>query len=397
VSDPTVPLNAEGGGVARWLRESAWSRAVYDIVAAIVAGRIPDAARSAAASRAPVEIWQRVLALESCGAWLDRVRRRSPALAEILVPADLLLRASSADALRAGLVAMQQLSAIGHVAAAVQVPVLALKGAARLLGGETAGTRTMSDIDLLVAGEGAEVLHATLRDTLGYTPDRPGTPDRHLSPLTLKAGLPVEIHRHLSDGGSDTLERRMWSASRQVAVGASIRMPDATALVMHALEHAIVVHRTARYRLRDVIDIALLLTDAVDRAELSEFVAGSADRAAFRTLLSAARDVPLGGPTGMEDHAEDARERCHAWRRILRVGRTRLLAPVRDDIPPAADPRVVILSQLAQASPRGIVRLAMRAIVMPARAAHLLRGTWLPPEARQIAAGADSVVPSARH
>jgi hypothetical protein len=391
-----VPLNAERGGVTRWLRESAWSRAVYDVVAAIVAGSVPDAARAAAASRAPIEIWRRVLALESCGAWLDRARRRSPALVQMLVPADLLLRASSADALRAGLVAMQQLSAIGQVAAAVQVPVLALKGAARLLGGEAAGTRTMSDIDLLVAGEGAEVLHAALCERLGYTPDEPGTPDRHLPPLTLKAGLPVEIHRHLSDYGSDALEHRMWSASQPVAVGASIRMPDATALLMHALDHAIVVHRTARYRLRDVIDIALLLTEVVDRAELSEFVAGSADRAALRTLLSAAPDVPLGAPTRMEDRTEDTRERRHAWRRILRVGRTRLLAPVRVDIPPAADPRVVVLSQLAQASPRGIVRLAMRAIVMPARAAHLLRGTWVPPEARQIAAGADSVVPSAR-
>ncbi len=75
----------------------------------------------------------------------------------------------------------------------------------------------------------------------------------------------------------------------------------------------------------------------------------------------------------------------------------RLLAPRSASIiAPAADPRVVVLSQLAQASPRGIVRLAVRAIAMPTRAAQLLSGAWLPPEARQTAAGADSVVPSAR-
>ncbi len=392
-----MALTTEGAGVARWLRESAWSRAVYDVVAAIVAGSAPDAARAATALRAPIEIWERVLALESCGAWLDAPRRRSSALAQVLASADGLIRASSADALRASLVAMQQLSAIGDVAAAVKVPVLALKGAARLLGGEPAGARTMSDIDLLVEGDGAQALHAALRSTLGYTPDEPGTPDRHLPALSTGGGLPVEIHRRLSDSGSDALALRVWRGSHPAALGGSIRIPDATALVMHTLDHAVVVHRAARYRLRDVIDVALLMTDAVDREELRQFVAAHPDRSALRTILVAARDVPGAGRTGVDERAEKARERRHAWRRIRRVGRTRLLAPARADIPPATDPRVVVLSQLAQGSPRGIVRLAMRAIVMPGRAAQLVAGTWLPAEARQTGAGADGAVRSAGH
>ncbi len=98
------------------------------------------------------------------GCWPSRVAARGStargaarqrSLALLRAREDPLLRASSADALRAGLVAMQQLSAISEVAATVQVPVLALNGAARLLGGESAGTRTMSDIDLLVGAEGA--------------------------------------------------------------------------------------------------------------------------------------------------------------------------------------------------------------------------------------------------
>ena len=392
-----MAVRIEGAGFARWLRESASSRAVYDVVATIVAGSAPDSSRAAAASRAPIEIWERVLALESCGAWLDGVRRRSGALAQVLASADGLLRASSADALRASLVAMQQLSAIGDVAAAVNVPVLALKGAARLLGGELAGARTMSDIDLLVEGEGAQVLHAALRSRLGYAPDEPGTPDRHLPALSTGAGLPVEIHRRLSDSGSDALDLRLWRGSRPAALGGSIRIPDATALVMHALDHAVVVHRAARYRLRDVIDVALLMTDAVDREELRRFVARHPDRSALRTLLVAARDVPGAALTGVEERDANGRERRHAWRRIQRVGRTRLLAPVRSDIPPATDPRVVVLSQLAQGSPRGIVRLAMRAIVEPGRAAQLVTGTWLPAEARQTGAGSDGVAGSAGH
>ena len=391
-----MALTTEGPGVARWLRESAWSRAVYDVVAPIVAGSAPDAAHAATALRAPIEIWERVLALESCGAWLDGARRRSSAVAQVVASADGLLRASSADALRASLVAMQQLSTISDVAAAVKVPVLALKGAARLLGGEAAGARTMSDIDLLVEGEGAQVLHAALRSTLGYTPDEPGTPDRHLPALSTGAGLPVEIHRHLSDSGSDALDLRIWRGSRP-ALGGSIRIPDATALVMHTLDHAVVVHRAARYRLRDVIDVALLMTDAVDREELRQFVATHPERAALRTLLVAARDVPGAPRTGVEERDETGRERRHAWRRIQRVGRTRLLAPVRADIPPATDPRVLVLSQLAQGSPRGIVRLAMRAIVMPGRAVQLVAGTWLPAEARQTAAGPDGVARSVGH
>jgi hypothetical protein len=280
-------------------------------------------------------------------------------------------------------------------ASALGVRVLALKGAARLLGGEPAGTRTMSDIDLLVDGDGAEELHAALGTTLGYTPDEPGTPDRHLPALGTKAGLPVEIHCHLSDSGSDALDRRMWIGARAAAVDGSIWIPDATALVMHALDHAVVVHRAARYRLRDVLDVALLMTDAVDRDEVRRFVDAHPDRSALRTLLAAALDVPGAVVPDFVEPAQDARERRHAWRRIHRVGRTRLLAPVRAGIPPATDPRVVVLSQLAQGSPGGIVRLAMRAIAMPGRATQLVAGTWLPPEARPTSAGADGVARSA--
>ena len=35
--------------------------------------------------------------------------------------------------------------------------------------------------------------------------------------------------------------------------------------MLHVIEHAVVVHRAVRYRLRDVIDVATVWTDSVER------------------------------------------------------------------------------------------------------------------------------------
>jgi hypothetical protein len=384
---------------ARWLQESAWARGVYDVVAAVVAGSVPAAPRVAVAAQAPLETWQRVLALESCGAWLDGARRQSPATAALLAPAEPLLRATSAQALRTAITAMQQLAEIAGVAAASNVRVLALKGAARLLAGEPPGSRSMSDIDVLVSGDGASAIFETLQSAHGYMPDTPGTPTRHLPSLGRPSSLPVEIHRRLNDEGSSAIEERVWVGTRPVSVGrGSIEIPDATALLVHALEHAVVVHRAARFRLRDVLDVSALATRAVDWMEVERYVAGHADRGALRTLLAAAQSVPDAGREGVRrpDRRIDARERQRAWRRIRRVGRTRLLAPARTDIAPASDPRVVLLSQLAQGSPRSILRLAARAIAMPIRALRLVSGAWLPAEAERGRDDEEAVAPPVR-
>jgi len=380
---------------AQWMLESAWARSVYDVVAAVVAGVLPAAPRVALASQAPTATWERVLALESCGAWLDGARRQSPATAASLAPAESLLRATSAHALRTAITAMQQLAEIAELAAASNVRVVALKGAARLLAGESAGNRSMSDIDLLATDDGALVIHGALQSKLGYAPDEPGTPTRHLPSLTRALSLPVEIHRRLSDSGSSSIERRVWTGTRSVPVGrGSIEIPDATALLIHALEHAVVVHRAARFRLRDVLDVSVLASDAVDWVEVGRHVRAHADRGAMRTLLAAAHSVPHA--VGQRGPRADLRAQRRAWRRIRRVGRTRLLAPARTDIPPASDPRVAVLSQLAQGSPRSILRLAVRAIAMPARAIRLVSGAWLPAEAERARGEHDAVPPPAR-
>lgn len=378
--------------MTQWARETAAARAVYGVAAAVAEGCPASTSDVARASRTPREIWERVLALEACGAWLDGARHQSTASREALAPADAVLRATSADALRCAIAAVAQLGEIATVAAASGVPLLALKGAARLLSGEPPGTRTMSDIDLLATPAGARAVHEVLRLRLGYTPDEPGTPTRHLPALTRGRGLAVEIHHELADAGQSALERRIWSNTRTVAVGSGgIAVPDPTALLMHALEHAVVVHRAARFRLRDVIDVSTLASaDAVDWAELARYMSAHRDRASMGILLSAARSVPgarFPAAAGVLGEAVSPR---HAWRRIRRVGQARLFAPIRAEIAPATDPRVVLLSQLAQGSPREVVRLALQAMATPSRAVRLISGAWLPVEARAMGSERDA-------
>jgi hypothetical protein len=379
-----MPTPSNRRGIARWMLETSRAQAVYDVVASVVEGVVPPASPASAASEAPPWIWERVLALEGCGAWLDNVRRRALATSAVLAPADTLLRASSADALRAAVVAVRQLADIADAVAADGVRLLALKGTARLLAGEAPGTRSMSDIDLLADAPGARIIHQTLQSKLGYTPDEPGTPTRHLAALALAKGLPVEIHHRLIDGGSSPLEHRVWLGAHPVTIGhAKIEVPDATAMLMHALEHAVVVHRTARFRLRDVLDVAVLSTDMVDWVEVHRYVDAHGDRRSLQTLLAAAARVSPGSASTPVIPISGLIDSKRAWQRIRRIGRMRLLAPARDDIPPASDPRIIILSQLAQCSPRGIARLAIRAVATPARALRVISGRWLPPEARK--------------
>jgi hypothetical protein len=390
-----MAITSNRRGIARWMLETSRAQAVYDVMASAVEGVAPTLSRANLAAQAPPGIWERVLALEGCGAWLDSARRRLPGLSPILAPADALLRASSADALRAALVAMRQLADIADAAAADNVHLLALKGTARLLAGEAPGTRWMSDIDLLADADGARVIHQALQSKLGYAPDEPGTPTRHLPALTLAKGLPVEIHQRLLDGAASPLDQRVWLGAHAAPVGHSaVDIPDGTALLMHALEHAIVVHRTARFRLRDVVDVAALSNGSVDWVEVRRYVDVHEDRRSLQTLLAAAACVPGSSIATLAIPNPGLSEPRRAWRRIRRIGRARLLAPARDDIPPASDPRVIVLSQLAQCSPRGIARLAMRAVATPARALRLVSGRWLPPEARKGQVARDALTSS---
>jgi transposase-like protein len=253
--------------------------------------------------------------------------------------------------------------------------VLVLKGAARLLAGEPAGTRSMADIDLLVDATAGQLLHEALSRQLGYRAETPGTPDRHLPALVRADGLPIEIHHRVRDHES-ALEHRLWTGARRVPLGVgSVDIPDSTALLMHALDHAAVVHRALHFRLRDVLDTAVLMGGDCDPTTLNTFVCAHPQRRVVETLLDTAASVRRVAPK------PDPAAQRQAWRRIHRVGTIRLLAPARHGVAPTADPRVLVLSQLADGSLDTALRLAGRAARWPRKALRLMSGAWLPAEA----------------
>lgn len=371
----------QGTVVGQWVASAANARAVYDLIAAIVAddASIADA-NVRRAARVSNAVWEHVLKLEGCAAWLEQKSRGARAIADQLAPAADYLRAESGRSLRNAVAMVQQLAEIAPIAAELGVKVLVLKGGGRLLGGEAAGARTMADIDLLVADGGGPLFHSALQSRLGYRPEEPGTPSRHLPSLVRSGSLPIEVHLRLSDAGS-LLDRRVWSGSRSVMLGsATVDIPSATALMLHAVEHAVVVHRAVRYRLRDVTDVATAWTESVDVEELRDFIGGDPHHVAMQTLVIAAARLTPSAAARKPSWLSGSRPDGRAWRRIRRVGRARLWAPPRPGVPPTSDPRVMVLSQMAEGSPGPLLRLGTRALGAPRRAWQLASGDWLPAE-----------------
>lgn len=307
---------------------------VYDIVAAVVRGR-----PVADMGMADVAAWERVLCIEACGPWLEWACRRDPVVARAMEAARPILRSQSEASVAHAITAMAQLAEIATLDVG---RVLVLKGAARLLSGEAPGLRTLADIDLLA--EKPEVLHRALRH-LGYAPDDTGTPGRHLPALTRANALAVEIHTRLSDTPS-RLETEIWRDTRTPVPG--LEIPSVAALARHTLEHATVVHRTLRYRIRDILDVA-----AVGRA-----VSAGMNRAE-RVLLAAA------GVTGDSERA---------WRTVRRVALARLAVPATPQLAGDRDPLVYVASQLAEGSPTVLAGLAWRAMRAPWRTVATVRG-----------------------
>jgi hypothetical protein len=351
-------------GLGRTARDGA---AVYDVMAAAVRDVPPPLHAVTVAGAAPAAAWERALQLETCGPWIDRLRRTKPAVAAAVQPADAMLRAQGEAALCQAIAAGGQLTEVGAVAARVGVRVMVLKGAARFLGGEPPGRRLLSDIDLLVQpGAGARRLFEALTRECGYAVDGAVTPDRHLPMLTRAGGVPVEIHERLTDAetGPASLEARIWDGAVDVAIGeGSLTIPSPTARVLHTLQHALVVHRTMRYRLRDITDVRTVCAASnVDRDAVRHWVVREPYRAAADTLLAAA---------GVAPWITTAQA---AWTRVRRVAVARLAVPARPGVRPTDDPLVYVAGQLAERSPRVLAGLAWRALSRPGHAAAIIGG-----------------------
>jgi hypothetical protein len=343
-----------------------YAAAVYDVLAAAVRGSAPPPAhRLALADAASPDVWDRALQLEACGPWVDRVRRATPAIAPALRRADNMLRVQGEYAVFQGIAAAAQLAEVAALAARVGVRVLALKGAARLVAGEAPGRRSLSDIDLMTEAGGATPLFDALVRESGYTVDAAVTPERHLPMLVRAGSVPIEIHERLTDAGS-AIDARIWEGAVDVRVGAAtLAVPSPTARVMHTLQHALVVHRTVRYRLRDVTDVRTVwAAGGVDYDAVRLWVSKEPYRGAAETLLAAAGVTPYASEAGGE----------RAWARVRRVAVARLAVPRRDGLRASEDPLVYVASQLAEGSPRVLAGLAWRALSRPWHAVGIAQG-----------------------
>jgi hypothetical protein len=258
-----------------------------------------------------------------------------------------MVRAQSEAAVAHALTAMSQLAEIATLASPRLGRVLVLKGAARLLSGEPAGRRTLSDIDLLV--EQPDLWYSDVQRHLGYRPDDTGTPGRHLPALVRDGSLAIEIHTRLSDDRS-RLEADIWRDTRTPVPG--LEIPSVDALARHTLEHATVVHRTLRYRLRDVLDVSTTCQDV----RLLTGIGAATD-----TLLAAAG---LGGDVSAE----------RAWRIVRRVALARLAVPAMPRVAGDLDPLVYVAGQMAEGSPAVLAGLAWRAVCAPLRTVATVRG-----------------------
>ena len=288
--------------------------AVYELCVAALTGEAPASAVRFDAAAASLEWWERVLDIEGCGPTVATQLRGTSALDALPEPVRSLLAFQASASFQNSLSEMPQLAAIAGVARQAGIAVLVLKGAARLLAGEP-GVRRMADLDLLTAAGDAPALHAMLMSQLGYASADFGSA-RHLPALDREGRLSVEIHTQLRSEPTP-LDATIWMAPRRIVLGDEVLLiPSATNLLLHTLEHAVIVHTALRYRLRDLLDVAAIWTPEVDGALVLHHVDRSDHQRQFETLLSAAHTLAPLVPCPRPD----------AWRVIRRVARARCVA-----------------------------------------------------------------------
>ena len=320
--------------------------AIYDFVAGVLRGERATERETRRAFAQPSGRWQRVLGFDGCTVQFDRALRRTGLHAAAPAPLRRLLRDATSESLRNALLVHGQLAEVAAIAAREGIRVMALKGAARLLGGELAGTRSIADIDILTAPVDAPGLHDLLQRELGYSVDGAAYP-HHLAGLTRPRSLGVEIHVRLT-WTSIPLDAAMWEDTRVVMAGGNaIALPSATNLLLHTLEHAARVNWSARYRLRDILDVAALAT--ADCARVRDYVKANDSRRPMETLLAAA---------GAFAPAPSRLTRS-AWRTVRRVGRARIALAALPQNPLIAERWFRWVGVAAEGSPRTIGRLGL--------------------------------------
>jgi hypothetical protein len=316
---------------------------------AVLAGERPPAAVVTRAFGASAAFWQRALAIEACPVRFDRALRVSDLLGTTPAPLRDLLRDATARAVRHALTLPSQVMELADAARELGIPIMVLKGAARLLDAGIPGTRSMSDIDVLASPPDAGRLHELLRDRWGYRP-MSASPEHHLPTLMRAGALPIEVHVQLGPRPTG-LDARIWRDVRSV-VGTDLVIPSATSALLHAMEHGALVHWAVRYRLRDLLDVAEAWRGDVDCAEVAGYLNRHSHRAVLSTMLGAARRFAPGVPIG----------RHSAWRTVRRVARARHLFAANVTDGAHAQSLCIAGGLLAEASPRALLRPAQLAL-----------------------------------
>ena len=295
--------------------------AAYDLVAGTLAGReAPSRLRECAYSASP-RVWTRLLGMEGCAEAFRARLRASGRWNEAPAFLQRELDEAAATSIRHALSVHEQLSEVAALAQSLGIRVLALKGAARLLGGDMAGARSIADIDLLVTPGDVHRFHSALQSELAYQVCGAPFP-HHAAGLSRHAGLGLEIHWRLS-AQPMALDEEIWRDARPHDFGSAvIQIPSPTGLLLHTLEHAAVLNWDVRYRLRDILDVADTWTPEVVVDRVIAHIRRSPHRPAFETLLSAAKEL----------NAAVASSHRGGCRTVRRVARARIAAamPPRD-------------------------------------------------------------------
>jgi len=289
--------------------------AAYDLVAGTLLGAEVSRRVARRAFAASPVVWNRLLGLEGCGEQFRHRLRESGLWTQAPVFLQRTLDEAAATSIRRAILIHVQLAEIASLGASLGIRVLALKGAARLLGGEMPGMRSIGDIDLLVAPANVEHFHTALREHLGYRTDGDAYP-HHAPGLTRAGSLGVEIHWRLSDQPL-ALDNEIWRHTYAHRVGEGVvEIPSSTNMVLHTLEHAGALNWDHRFRLRDILDVADTWTAEVSAGRTLSHVEGSTHRAAFETLMAAAHLINGRVPACRRD----------GWRTVRRVARVRVAA-----------------------------------------------------------------------
>jgi hypothetical protein len=162
----------------------------------------------------------------------------------------------------------KRLCEIGGLFRGHSIPVLALKGAAELLDPvyPRQGMRYMSDLDLFVPGEQAELAARLLEPShtlLHADPETDGVvPEHHLPPLVHRSdGVVVELHVAPLRLDASLLPAQALRERARLDEASMVLVPARGDRLLHAIAHAVIDDRCVRrgeIRLKDMVEVACL-------------------------------------------------------------------------------------------------------------------------------------------